>query len=225
MSAAYELVIWDFDGTIADTRTAIVEAATHAMVSGGYDAPDPRSITALVGLPINELYSSLAADPGEAVVSKLTEAHRSHFEQNAAAVSTVFTGIEDLLSDITSAGARSAIATSRTRRTLGPLMEHLGIAWHFVAVRTDDTVATPKPAPDMVLELCTELGVDPSTTLVVGDTAFDIEMGNRAGTTTCGVTWGNHGRDELEAARCDHVASSVPELRVLIGEDRSVSDR
>lgn len=214
------LVIWDFDGTIADTRTAIVDAATHAMVSGGFGTPAPEAVTALVGLPINELYRSLAEEPGDVVISELTEAHRSHFEEHSSEVTTVFAGVEDLLATIAAGGARSAIATSRTWRTLGPLLEHLGIPEHFAAVRTDDTAANPKPAPDMVLELCSELDHDPRMAIVVGDTAFDIEMGRRAGATTVGVTWGNHGRDELEGAHADHVVDGVAELAILF-DDRS----
>jgi phosphoglycolate phosphatase len=216
MTGNYELVVWDFDGTLADTRTAILAAADHAMASHGYPAPGADEVSALVGLPIRELYTRLAGDPGEQVLAALAEAHRTHFESNAAAVTTTFSGIEELLVDLRSAGCRSAVATSRTRRTLGPLMEHLELGHHFAALRTDDSVANPKPAPDMVLELCAELGVAAGDTILVGDTAFDIEMGRRAGATTCGVTWGNHGEAELEAAGADHVIHDVRSLAALL---------
>jgi len=216
MTSSYELVVWDFDGTLADTRTAILAAATHAMESHGYAAPDAGEVTALVGLPIRQLYGNLAGDPGEQVVEDLSEAHRSHFESNAASVTTTFPGVRELLADLAVAGTRSAIATSRTGRTLDPLMEHLGIGHHFSALRTDDSVVNPKPAPDMVLELCAELRVAPEQAILVGDTAFDIEMGRRAGATTCGVTWGNHGEAELTAAGADHVIDDIVSLTALL---------
>ena len=217
MSDRHELVVWDFDGTLADTRSAIIDAATHALTTAGHPAPRPEQVTALVGLPIAELYRSLAGDPGDETIAWLVGAHRSHFLANAAALTTLFPGVSDLLGDVAAGGARNAVATSRTRRTLLPLMDHLGITGHFAALRTDDTVSNPKPAPDMVVELCAELGVPTNRTTVVGDTAFDVGMGNRAGSTTCGVTWGNHGRVELEAAGADHVVDTMDELRSLLG--------
>ena len=216
MSDRPELVVWDFDGTLADTRTAILAAARYALESHGYPVPVDDDVTALVGLPIHELYGRLAGGPGERVVADLAESHRSHFESNAAAVTTLFDGIVELLVDLAGAGVPSAVATSRTWRTLGPLMAHLRLTEHVAAVRTGDAMTNPKPAPDMVLELCAELGVAAGDAIVVGDTAFDVEMGRRAGATTCGVTWGNHGEDELAAAGADHVVHDVRSLAPLL---------
>ncbi|MCP4434128.1 MAG: HAD family hydrolase [Actinomycetia bacterium] len=216
VSARTALLIWDFDGTIADTRSAILACATGAL--GQHDVPMPaeQEIAAGIGLPLAEMFGRLVGDADPELIASLMAAHRADFDATATQLSTAFAGIEDALDEVSAMGVPQAIATSRRHHSLDPLLEHLGLGHHFAVRLTDDDVEVSKPAPDMVLAICEAHGMHPSESLVIGDTSFDMEMGRRAGSATCAVTWGNHTREQVEVAGPDHIADDVSELAVVI---------
>ena len=109
-----------------------------------------------------------------------------------------------------------AIATSRGRESLVNLLESHGIRQYFSVLGTVECAPVPKPAPDTVFYVLDRLGARAEESVVIGDTAFDIEMGRRAGCRTCGVTYGNHDRVRLEAAEADWIIDSIKELPGLL---------
>ena len=107
---------------------------------------------------------------------------------------------------------RMAIVTSRDRHSLDLILQNNGIDKYFETEVTVDDHLTPKPAPDMVLALLERMDIEATETLVVGDTTFDIEMGNRAGCKTCAVTWGNHSCELLQSARPDMIIDDLDSI-------------
>ena len=109
-------------------------------------------------------------------------------------------------------GIRMAIVTSRDRHSLDLILQNNGIDKYFETEVTVDDHLTPKPAPDMMLALLERMEIQADETLVVGDTTFDIEMGNRAGCKTCAVTWGNHSCELLQSARPDMIIDDLDSI-------------
>ncbi len=211
-----QLVIWDFDGTIADTRPAILGSVAAAMDEIGLSGTDVALAVASIGLPLATMFERLAPRAGPGDIDAMVSAYRRDFDRTAASRTVLFAGIAALLEDLRIADVRCTIATSRRRQSLVPLLEHLQVADHFPLAFADDDVVAPKPDPEMTRTACAAHQVPPEEALVIGDTAFDIEMGRRAGTTTCAVTWGNHSEEELRAAEPDHVVHTPAELMTVL---------
>ena len=124
----------------------------------------------------------------------------------------MFPGVLEMLEHLSQCGIRMAIVTSRDRLSLDLILQNNGIDKYFETEVTVDDHLTPKPAPDMVLALLERMEIRADETLVVGDTTFDIEMGNRAGCRTCAVTWGNHSRELLQSARPDMIIDDLDSI-------------
>lgn len=215
-AARLRLVVWDFDGTIADSREAIrlsASAALDALATRG----DLDSALDTIGLPLGELFRTAVAGADEELVTALIAAYRDDFDRFGAARCATFDGVPEILSALRSSGLPCALATSRRPRSLDPLLVALGLEELFDPVVTDEHVTNPKPHPEMLLTICSAHGVEPAEVLMVGDTTFDMEMGRSAGVRTCAVTWGVHARDALESASPDHLVDSPGELAALVG--------
>ena len=124
----------------------------------------------------------------------------------------MFPGVTAMLEQLAERGIRMAIVTSRDRHSLDLILQNNGIDKYFETEVTVDDHLTPKPAPDMVLALLERMDIEATETLVVGDTTFDIEMGNRAGCKTCAVTWGNHSCELLQSARPDMIIDDLDSI-------------
>lgn len=214
--SAFDFVIWDFDGTIADTKVAIETAVDATLEIFGYAAAAPGVVSAMIGLSLQTIFAKLASDAERDVIKAMEKQYRVEFAVVGPTSTTVFPEVVDLLKKLTSADTQSAIATSKARGGVTLMLDRLGIARHFVAVLSDDDVKNKKPDPEMVQTLCTKLHVPASRTLVIGDTIFDVQMGNDAGAHTCAVTWGNQTRDRLREASPDFIVEDPRALASVL---------
>ena len=158
-------ILFDFDGTLADTAQGIVETLRESFVRLGRPVPKEEEMVATIGRPLWKAFQTLGN-----------------------------------------------MTTSRDRHSLDLILQNNGIDKYFETEVTVDDHLTPKPAPDMVLALLERMNIKADETLVVGDTTFDIEMGNRAGCGTCAVTWGNHSRELLLSACPDLIIDELAEI-------------
>lgn len=229
------LLVWDFDGTLADSFDAIKAAANEALVGCGHPPADEATLRASIGLSLPTVFTRLLAraargsnvdididihiDP--TTLADLLDAYRSAFARTGPEYTRLFPGVRDLLDDLRDAGVTSAIATSKTHRGVKILLEGLGLGGCFATIVGDDDVTHKKPYPEMVLAACAAHARRTCDALVIGDTEFDIEMGQRAGAATCGVTWGNQSREQLAARQPTYLATTVTELRSVLAQELS----
>ncbi|MCR5710724.1 MAG: HAD family hydrolase [Bacteroidales bacterium] len=206
-------LIFDFDGTLADTRAGILATAQEVLRRMGLPPADPVALAATIGLPLRENFTRGAGLPDEAADTAVT-IYRSIFEEVGVPAITAFPGVAEVLEALASRGLPMAVATSRGQHSLELLMNRLGLDRHIPPAFCFgvETAARPKPAPDMVYVILGKLGAKPEETLVVGDTTFDIEMGRAAGCRTCGVTWGNQSADTLAGAYPDYIIDDIRKL-------------
>ena len=204
-------IIFDFDGTIADTHKGIIKTFTKTFNLLGVEGIDSQSITSKIGLPLKQMFLELTGGD-DIFAQKATDLYREVFEETATPVITLFEGVEFTLKTLKSNGYSLSIASSRGEDSLNKLVKHLRLEEYFDLVCGEDSVQRGKPAPDLALCVLEKLNLDSKETLVVGDTSFDIEMGRGAGCLTCGVTFGNQSREELESCGSNYIIDRFEDL-------------
>lgn len=214
-----ELIIFDFDGTLSDSKTSIVLTFQHACRSLGYPVPEADVIAPLIGLPLVEMFpgslpeSNERAALKEGEVDALVQAYRDAYIPIDRQHTKLFDGTEAMLSSL---GAyKLAIATSKTQSGANASLRRSGLFPRFDLIVGHDTVARPKPNPDMIEHVLAELNVAPEKAIMVGDTHFDLEMADAAGVRALGVSWGMHGAAGL--ARWE-VVHSMAALQAALSE-------
>ena len=207
-------IIFDFDGTLADTRRGILATAQEVLRRMGLPPADETAMAATIGLPLIENFTR-GVGMSEEDAQRAVTIYRAIFEAVGVPVIDLFPGVEETLRTLAERGVPMAVASSRGQHSLEMLMQKTGLAQyipleHLFGV---ETAARPKPAPDMVYVILGRLGAKPEETLVVGDTTFDLEMGRNAGCYTCGVSYGNQTAEQLATASPNYI---IDDLRKLL---------
>ena len=213
------LVIFDFDGTIADSHGAISACANIVLGELGCAPVEDARVHALVGLPLPVVIAALAPELDLLLQADAVARYRSIYAEVARPLTRLFPGMLELLVELRERGARLAIATGKStagaHRAIADLELDQGL---FAEVIGCDGVARSKPHPDMVSVLLARLETAAEEAVVVGDTTFDVEMAVSAGVLAGGVTWGSHREEALRAAGAAFIATTPTELRSrLIG--------
>ena len=209
-------LIFDFDGTLADTSLGIVRCTQATLETMGLPYSTPERICATIGLPLADCFARGTDTPAERI-EEACATYRRLFDDIAVPCIVLFPGVAGILAELRSRGYRMSIATSRGSRSLQMLLARMGVLEHFCAMAASDTVSRHKPAPDPALHVLAQMGGKAEESLVVGDTTFDILMGQAAGCRTCGVTWGNQDRAQLQAAAPDWIIDRIEELPGILG--------
>lgn len=206
-------IIFDFDGTLADTQRGIIATAQEVLRRMGRGPADERALAATIGLPLRENFTR-GAGLSEEEADRAVAIYREIFETFAIPAITVFPGVEEVLAALSARGVPMAVASSRGQHSLEGLMHHLGLDRYIplTLVFGVETAARPKPAPDILYVILGKLGVKPEEALVVGDTTFDIEMGRAAGCYTCGVSYGNQSAGQLAGASPNYLLDDLRKL-------------
>ena len=207
-----KLIILDFDGTLADTRELIVLTMQQTIQELGLEARTDEQCAGMIGLPLKEAFTTLIPMTDE-MGARCAETYRRIFNENNAVYTVpAFPNVIDTLRGLSEKGYVLTIASSRSHRSLVEFIETMELQEILTFVLGADDVAQAKPHPEPVLRTLEKFGCQAAEALVVGDTAYDIEMGRRAGVKTCGVTYGNGTRAELAREGADYVIDDFSEL-------------
>lgn len=198
VSAAYSLIIFDWDGTLADSEAKIVDCFVAAIAGLGWAGRERVEVRTLIGLALAETVPRLYPGIHSAEIERFVAEYRRHWLAPDALRVQLFDGAQDLLGQLRSRGHRLAIATGKSRAGLARELDDTGLASWFAATRCSDETRS-KPHPAMLEAILTDTGVDPADALLVGDTTYDLEMAAAAGVASVGVTWGVHSADALRA--------------------------
>ncbi|HUO86810.1 MAG TPA: HAD-IA family hydrolase [Thermoanaerobaculia bacterium] len=192
----FDLVVFDWDGTLMDSLGAIV-ACTRATLAALELAPlADDEIRRAVGLGIDETVERLAPGAGHPEAEALKRCYRDLWVSTYRDRPVLFADAEPLLGELERTGYLLAVATGKSRRGLDRDLEATGLARRFQATRTVDE-APSKPHPGMLLSLLDELGVGPHRALMIGDSAWDLQMAGNAGVPAVGITTGGYPRGQL----------------------------
>ncbi len=208
------LAVFDCDGTLVDSQHSICAAMTRAFEGEKLAAPDRATILSVVGLSLPLAIARLLPEAEPDYHDHLLERYKSAFQElrrESAVSEPLYPGMAELIRDLDSSGWLLGVATGKSDRGLGLCLEHHGIRAHFVTLQTADRHPS-KPHPSMLLTAMAEAGASPETTVMIGDTSFDIDMAIAAGTRALGVGWGYHMPAALVAAGAHGVAMDSGEL-------------
>ena len=211
------LAVFDCDGTLVDSQSSIVGAMADAFGMAGI-APLPRAVVlSIVGLSIREAIAALLPDYDDAMHRQIAEHYKSAFHARRARgeiQEPLYDGIRAAIDTLTADGWLLGVATGKSDRGLALCLAHHGLADRFVTLQTADRHPS-KPHPSMLELAMADAGAGPETTVMIGDTSFDMDMGRAAGVTTIGVTWGYHPRADLVACGATHIATHPDQLARL----------
>lgn len=190
----FELVVFDWDGTLMDSIAAIVACTEAAIESAGVEPPaDPRAIRDSIGLGLRETIDFLCPDADPELERRVLEAYRELWLSDYKDRSIPFPGAREALERLAGDGYLLAVATSKSRRGLDRELGATRLGDLFHASRTADE-ARSKPHPQMLLDILDELGLLPASALMVGDTTYDLSMARSAGSPAVAVASGAHPR-------------------------------
>ena len=208
-----KLIIFDFDGTLGDTRGNIVTTMRQTLKELGYPEASEDAIAATIGIPLEAGFDQLlpGLTPAEAATCAAT--YRAIFEQNRKImIPHLFPHVKETLITLHERGYVLTVASSRRSASLLGFLQDMGIAPYISYVLGADNVDKAKPDPEPVLKTLREMGYSATDTLVVGDMPVDILMGSRAGARTCAVTYGNATRSSLAAAGATYIIDDFADL-------------
>lgn len=208
-----KLIVFDFDGTLADTRAAIIASMQESLRVEGLPVASEEAIAATIGLPLEAGFRVLCPEIDEESIRRIAFNHRKIFEKNRKLyVPELFPNVKETLAALRGKGFVLTLASSRLAASLQRFLVDLGIEEYFSYVLGADSVDKAKPDPEPVLKTMRELGFSPSETIVVGDMPVDVLMGKRAGAMAVAVTYGNAGVSELEKVAPDYIIDDISAL-------------
>ena len=217
-----KLVIFDFDGTLADTTRLIVTCKQEAMRQMGLEVKSEKVCASSIGLSAGAGFKREYPDLSDESIDKCVKIYRALFEEKKLIMPPdIFPGVIEILEELKTKGIICTIASSRNSKSLKGFLETMGLKRFFDYTLGGDDTELLKPNPDPVLKTLKDLNMSAQNTLVVGDMPFDVLMGKNAGTYTCGVTYGNADRKELEDANADFIIDNIRELSMLFSLDNS----
>lgn len=188
MPQKFDLIVWDWDGTLADSTSMITNAVLQAAEHVGLPEITSQEARNIIGLGLREAIHTLYGNISDEKAQALASQYRVNYYAGESKIS-LFAGATETISALNKQGFKLAVATGKGRRGLNLALEHSGLSHYFHATRTVDECFS-KPHPQMLDELMTSLAVLPERTLMIGDSSYDLQMARNAGVSAIGVTYG-----------------------------------
>jgi phosphoglycolate phosphatase len=218
------LALFDCDGTLVDSQANICRSVEEAFTLAHIVPPPREKIRRIVGLSLVEAMRLLLPDGENALHRELAESYKAAFfrlrASGAMAEEPLYDGIVEVLDSLAADGWVLGVATGKSDRGLAHILAHHGIAARFVTLQTADRHPS-KPHPSMIETAMAESGSTAETTVMIGDTSYDMQMARAAGARALGVAWGYHPVSELTAAGAHAIAQTVAALPRLLQEPQA----
>jgi len=209
-SRRFDLIAFDWDGTLFDSTALIARCIQHAVRDVGGTVPSDRDAAYVIGMGLMQALAHAAPDVPVERYPELGARYRHHYIAHKHDIS-LFEGILDMLTELKTRQHWLAVATGKTRQGLDDALHSSELKGMFDSSRTVDETAG-KPHPRMLLELMSEFGVAPGRTLMIGDTTHDLQMAVNAGCDSVAVSYGAHEPEAFHVLQPLFVAHSVRQL-------------
>jgi phosphoglycolate phosphatase len=206
----FDLIAFDWDGTLFDSTKIIVRCIQAAVRDVGGTVPSDEAAGYVIGLGLMQALAHAAPDVPPEKYPELGARYRHHYIGHQNDIS-LFDGVLPLLAALRARGHLLSVATGKSRHGLDEALQAVELKGRFDGSRTADETAG-KPHPRMLHELMDEFGVSPARTLMIGDTTHDLQMALNAGCASVGVSYGAHESAAFDALQPRFVAHSVQDL-------------
>lgn len=210
----YDLIVFDWDGTLMDSASGIMAAIQYAAKDAGLPPPLQAEARYVIGLGLSEAIHTLFPDIPAQQFALLVKRFQHHYMAYNQTIS-LFAGVAGMISELYAKNFLLAIATGNSRKGLDHALDTSGMRKYFHLSRcADETFSKPHPA--MLVELMEQAGVEATRTLLIGDTTHDLQMAVNAGVDKVGVAYGAHTRERLAALVPLVCIDSVQELHAWL---------
>jgi phosphoglycolate phosphatase len=212
-----KVIIFDFDGTLCDTRRNIIVAFRATMERLGLELKSEATCGATIGLTLRDGFRSMYPELCDEAIDNCVDTYRQIFaERREELMPELFPLVADTLEELRRRGYRFTVASSRLTDSLMLFMRHHGIDHYFEYAVGSDSVTHHKPHPEPALKTLAALNIEPSEAVMVGDMPVDIAMAHNAGIRAIGVDYGNASHEELEAAEADWIVDDITKILSII---------
>ncbi|WP_406832373.1 HAD-IA family hydrolase [Pedococcus sp. KACC 23699] len=216
-SLRWPVVLFDFDGTLADTIPLIVASYRHALTSVLGESAHDDEVRSWIGRPLQPVLEERYPGRG----AELTDVYRAWNLDNHDELIQTVDGIPELLDDLHAAGARTGVVSSKKAATVELGLRAVGLATRIDVLAGMESTPVHKPDPAPLLHAARRLGVGPAECVYIGDATVDVQAARAAGMGALAVTWGAGTRPALEAAGPLAVVDDAVGLRAeLLGSPR-----
>ncbi len=209
------LVVFDCDGTLADSQDNIMIGFTAAFRSVGMPVPSRDDVLETVGLTLSVAFEKLLGRKDQELTGKLVEGYQQciwDMRSKGREYDPLYEGAMEALRELDGReDVLLGIATGKHSRGMKHLIKQHELEGVFTTMQTAD-VAPSKPNPGMIFQAMAETGVDLEHTIMIGDTSFDMQMARNAGVKSVGVTWGYHSAEDIRSAGATYVIDRFDEL-------------
>ncbi|MCK5901901.1 MAG: HAD-IA family hydrolase [Cocleimonas sp.] len=221
MKKKYQLIIFDWDGTLMDSTVRITRCMQLALEAMEAPPRTEQAIINIIGLSLEEAIDTLYPDHSSTFIQKTAHVYREFYLFKDKTPSPLFSGVIDMLDELRAEGYDLAIATGKSRRGLDQDLRSSGLQDYFPITRCGDE-AHSKPNPQMLEEILTDYNGDRTTSLMVGDSEYDLQMAKNARVKSLAVSYGVHPITRLlrltPVAIVDNAREISTQIRILNGE-------
>ncbi|GGY42145.1 haloacid dehalogenase [Bacterioplanes sanyensis] len=208
----YELIVFDWDGTLVDSTGRIVDSMQRAAGEVGLASISDFAVQNIIGLGLPEALETLWPGIDGEQRQRMTEVYARFFVADSEVSMAFFAGADALLQNLTASGRQLAVATGKSRRGLDRMLDEHGVRHWFAATRCADETES-KPAPRMLNELLQQLSVPAERALMIGDTSYDLDMAANAGVDAIAMTHGAHDESILRRHGPVAICHNLTELQ------------
>lgn len=215
----YQLIIFDWDGTLMDSAQKIANCIIASADDAGLPPPTEQAAKSIIGLGLIEAMRHLFPEASEADVKNVVDAYKYHFVTGDVTEQALFPGVEAGLRELQERGTMLAVATGKSRAGVNRVFAEGDMHQHFVVTRCADETRS-KPHPQMLMEILDFTSIDPQKAIMVGDTTYDMDMAANAGIVGLGAGYGVHSEQMLRDSKALEVKHSFEDLLSWLLDDR-----
>ena len=213
----FEAILFDFDGTLADSSAAIAECVDFALHALGLPPASPQQIRQLVGLPLREMFLRLAGVEREFLSDNFVRLYRKHADEIMTDKTFLFDPVPHILPILRKCGLRLGIVSTKGRFRILPVLERENVLQHFQVIIGGEDVSAYKPDPEGLLKAVRRLACVPARSLYVGDSLIDAEAAMRANIPFVAVLSGEISKESFSSYGMHAAVGDLGELPHLLG--------
>lgn len=214
-----KLVVFDLDGTLANTLADLAAAVNYALRQQGLSPYPVEDYRHFVGNGVDNLMMTVLKEHDSPELrAQMKEDFSAYYAEHSLDCTTDYKGLRELLHGLEHDGVMTAVVSNKPHAFVPAILQKLYPDHRFTLAWGQQPDLPRKPAPDALLKVLEICGVDKGETLYVGDSNVDVYFAHNAGVKVCGVSWGFRGAEELHEAGADMIADTAEELREAIDE-------
>lgn len=211
----YDLLVFDWDGTLYDSSQYIVDNVQQAFKEMEMAIPNPNIIRSMIGLNFTEALRRVQQDITPAQLERLTKIYRRLVSAGANSSARLFPGAKETLIQLKDNGYTLAIATGKSRSGLNADLEYFSLKKYFTTSRCGDETFS-KPHPQMLLDILETTAYEPNQTLMIGDTSYDMELAQNAKVDAVAVSYGVHTQEDLKQFPVKAIIHDIGDLPIWL---------